>query len=114
MPNDDHKALGPALGCVYQFERATYRLLEADSVVVSVAIEHVDDVSVHRADGTTIREQDKLSTSKKHRVHSGAGIEKKFFAIFWPLRTLSCKIRSYTWPVSSFLEEVRASTFHTK
>ena len=61
MLESDHSALGQGLGYVYQFERATYRLLQADSTVVSVAIEHVDDVSVHRQDGTSIREQDKTT-----------------------------------------------------
>jgi hypothetical protein len=56
-----HSALGQALGYVYQFERATYRLLESDSAVVSVAVEAVDDVSVHRADGSGIYEQDKAT-----------------------------------------------------
>jgi hypothetical protein len=30
MPDSVHTAVGQALGYVYQFERATYRLLEAD------------------------------------------------------------------------------------
>jgi hypothetical protein len=61
MSDSEHIALGQGLGYVYQFYRATYRLLEADSSVVSVAVEHVDDVSVHRADGSSIREQDKAT-----------------------------------------------------
>lgn len=59
MSDSDHTAIGQALGYVYQFDRATYRLFEANNLVVSVGIEHVDDVSVHRIDGTSIREQDK-------------------------------------------------------
>lgn len=61
MSDSDHAALGQALGYVYQFERATYRLLEADKNVVQVGVEHVDDVSLLRADGTGIREQDKAT-----------------------------------------------------
>jgi len=57
--SSDHTAIGQALGFSYQFERATYRLLEADNSVISVGVEHVDDVSVHRSDETSIREQDK-------------------------------------------------------
>jgi hypothetical protein len=59
MADADHTAVGQALGFVYQFERATYRLLEANTTIVSVGVEHVDDVSVHRSDGTSTREQDK-------------------------------------------------------
>jgi hypothetical protein len=61
MGNSNHTAIGQALGYNYQFERATYHLLEAGSAVVSIAVEHVDDVSVHRDDGTVIREQDKAT-----------------------------------------------------
>lgn len=57
----DHTRVGSALGFVYQFDRATYRLLEADQNVVSVSVEHIDDVGVHRADGVNVREQDKSS-----------------------------------------------------
>ncbi len=59
MAGADHTAVGQALGFVYQFERATYLLLEAPSTVVSVGVEEVDDVSVHHSDGTSTREQDK-------------------------------------------------------
>ncbi len=62
MSDSDHTAIGQALGYLYQFDRAIYRLLESDNLVISVGIEHVDDVSVHRADGTSIREQDKATT----------------------------------------------------
>ena len=61
MTNSVHTAVGQSLGYMYQFERATYRLLEATDAVVSVAVEHLDDVSVNRADGTSIREQDKAT-----------------------------------------------------
>jgi hypothetical protein len=61
MSGSDHTAIGQALGYMYQFDRATYRLLEADSTVVYVGIEHVDDVSVHKADGTSVNEQDKAT-----------------------------------------------------
>ena len=62
MSDSEHTAVGQALGYVYQFDRATYRLLESDSAVVSVGLEHIDDVSVHRVDSTSIREQDKATT----------------------------------------------------
>lgn len=61
MSDSDHVAIGPALGYQYQFVRATYRLLQADNTIVSIAVEHVDDVSAQRADGTSIREQDKAT-----------------------------------------------------
>jgi hypothetical protein len=63
MAESEHTAVGQALGYVYQFDRATYRLLEADENVVSIAVEHVDDVSVHRSDGSAIHEQDKATIS---------------------------------------------------
>jgi hypothetical protein len=66
--SSDHTAIGQALGYAYQFERATYRLLEAENNVVSVGVEHVDDVSVHRTDGTSIREQDKSTIGSAHPV----------------------------------------------
>lgn len=62
MSHSEHTAVGQALGYAYQFDRATYRLLEANNAVVSVGLEHVDDVSVHRTDSTSIREQDKATT----------------------------------------------------
>lgn len=62
MSDSEHTAVGQALGYAYQFDRATYRLLEADNAVVSVGLEHVDDVSVNRTDSTSIREQDKATT----------------------------------------------------
>ena len=68
MSDSNHNAIGPALGYVYQFERATYRLLEADNSVVSVAVEHIDDVSVQRSDGTTIREQDKATITTRRAL----------------------------------------------
>lgn len=61
MSDSDHIAIGQALGYVFQFDRATYRLLESDNSVVSVGIEHVDDVSIHRVDRSSIREQDKTT-----------------------------------------------------
>jgi len=62
MSDSHHTALGQALGYVYQFDRATYRLLEADNSVISVAVEHADDVSVHRLNDSSVREQDKVTT----------------------------------------------------
>jgi hypothetical protein len=67
MSDSEHTAVGQALGYAYQFERATYRLLEADTYVVSVGLEHLDDVSVHRADLTTTREQDKATVNEGGR-----------------------------------------------
>jgi hypothetical protein len=61
MSGSAHTAAGQALGYIYQFERATYRLLESDAAVVSVGIEHIDDVSVHKSDGKSISEQDKAT-----------------------------------------------------
>lgn len=61
MSGSEHTAIGQALGYMYQFERATYRLLQADNTVVYVGIEHVDDVSVHKTDGTSINEQNKAT-----------------------------------------------------
>ena len=68
MPDSLHTAVGQALGYVYQFDRATYRLLEADGAVVSVGLEHIDDVSIHHADSTTIREQDKTTLTDAGRT----------------------------------------------
>lgn len=65
MSDSDHTAAGQALGYAYQFDRATFRLLEADANVVAVGIEHVEDVSVHRVDGTSVREQDKSTISNR-------------------------------------------------
>ncbi len=67
MSDSEHTAVGQALGYAYQFDRATYRLLEADNAVVSVGLEHIDDVSVHRADSTSIREQNKATTNDDGR-----------------------------------------------
>lgn len=65
MSSSNHTAIGPALGYGFQFDRATYRLFEATNNVISVAVESVDDVSVHRADGSSVREQDKLTTTAR-------------------------------------------------
>ncbi|MCG9968420.1 hypothetical protein L9W92_10180 [Pelotomaculum terephthalicicum JT] len=69
-----HSAYGQALGYIYQFDRATYRLLSSSISVVAVGIEHVDDVSVHFEDGQTIREQDKLTTVAKYSPLSDKSI----------------------------------------
>lgn len=60
----DHSAAGQALGYLYQFDRATYRLLCAAVDVVAVGVEDIDDVSEHRSNGTELREQDKSTVSK--------------------------------------------------
>ncbi|WP_044339366.1 ABC-three component system protein [Rossellomorea aquimaris] len=61
----DHSASGPALGYVYQFDRATYNLFQSSVDVVEIGIEDIDDVSVHYHNGKEIREQDK-STVKSN------------------------------------------------
>src|SRR5277367_1620520 len=66
MSDSKHTAIGQALGYMYQFDRATYRLLEADTAVVSVGLEQIDDVIVHRA-GLTVREQDKATQKEVAR-----------------------------------------------
>jgi hypothetical protein len=68
MSDVDHSAVGPALGYAYQFDRAAFRLLEADDSVVHVGVEHLDDVSVQRADGTSIHEQDKATIGDKRAL----------------------------------------------
>lgn len=57
-------APGQALGYVFQFQRATYRLLTADAQTIWVGVEDVDDVSVHREDGALIVEQDKCTVGE--------------------------------------------------
>lgn len=66
MENGDHTAVSQSLGYLYQFERATYRLLQAPSNVVSVGVECVDDVSELRVDGSIVREQDKTTLSNRN------------------------------------------------
>ena len=63
MSVTDHSALGPALGYAYQFERATYRLLEADKNVVWVGLELVDD------DGVEM-------TARQQAVGLGTGLDE--------------------------------------
>ncbi|KMZ40828.1 MULTISPECIES: ABC-three component system protein [Bacillales] len=59
----DHSASGQALGYVYQFDRATYRLFESGTDVVEIGVEDIDDVSVHFHDGKETREQDKSTVN---------------------------------------------------
>jgi hypothetical protein len=79
-----HTALGQALGYVYQFDRATIRLLEAADSVVSVAIEHIDDVSVHHRDGTVEREQDKA-------IFSGRASLSDLSTALWKTLAIWCE-----------------------
>lgn len=72
----DHSALGQALGYVYQFDRATYRLFESGVDVVEIGIEDIDDVSVHLANGNGIREQDKST------VNAGSPLSDRSVALW--------------------------------
>jgi hypothetical protein len=56
-----NSAAPQAAAYIFQLERALYHLSRAEAGV-SVAVEVVDDVSLHRADGTFVQEQDKHST----------------------------------------------------
>lgn len=60
----DHSASGQALGYIYQFDRATYRLFQSGVDVIEIGIEDIDDVSVHKTDGKGIHEQDKSTVNK--------------------------------------------------
>jgi hypothetical protein len=72
----DHSASGQALGYVYQFDRATYRLFESGVDVVEIGIEDIDDVSVHLANGMGIREQDKST------VNAGSPLSDRSVALW--------------------------------
>lgn len=72
----DHSASGQALGYVYQFDRATYRLFESGINVIEVGVEDIDDVSVHMRDGKEIREQDKST------VNSGSPLSDRSVALW--------------------------------
>ncbi|UUZ93354.1 hypothetical protein LJK87_00690 [Paenibacillus sp. P25] len=72
----DHSASGQALGYVYQFDRATYRLFQSGVDVVEVGVEDIDDVSVHYGSGKEIREQDKST------VNSGSPLSDRSVALW--------------------------------
>ncbi|SFQ23817.1 ABC-three component system protein [Variovorax sp. 770b2] len=57
-----HSAPGPYLGFALQPVRLCYHLLSCPETA-SVSIEHLDDVAVHYADGTTLLEQSKSALS---------------------------------------------------
>lgn len=56
---NNHSAIDSALGYFFQFDRATYLLLNSGISVIEVGIEDVDDISIHFSNGSQIREQDK-------------------------------------------------------
>lgn len=64
--SNTHSALGQALGYIYQFDRATYCLLNASVSTIEIGIEDVEDISIHFSDGKQVREQDKSVSSKKN------------------------------------------------
>ncbi|MBB6695947.1 hypothetical protein H7B90_31615 [Cohnella xylanilytica] len=72
----DHSASGQALGYVYQFDRATYRLFQSGVDVVEIGVEDIDDVSVHLNSGNEIREQDKST------VNSGSPLSDRSVALW--------------------------------
>lgn len=72
----NHSALGQALGYVYQFDRATFRLFKSDVDVIEIGIEDIDDVSVHFKTGDTIREQDKST------INSGSPLADRSVALW--------------------------------
>jgi hypothetical protein len=72
----DHSASGQALGYVYQFDRATYRLFQSGIDVVEIGVEYIDDVSVHFHDGKETREQNKST------VNSGSPLSDRSVALW--------------------------------
>lgn len=72
----DHSASGQALGYVYQFDRATYRLFQSGVDVVEIGVEDIDDVSVHLDNGNEIREQDKST------INSGSPLSDRSVALW--------------------------------
>lgn len=79
---NSHGALEQALGYLYQFDRATRRLFLADPSVIAVGIEHVDDVSIHRNDGSEVREQDKATTGRRNPLADSSIAVWKTLAIW--------------------------------
>lgn len=72
----DHSASGQALGYMYQFDRATYSLFQADIDVLEIAVEDIDDVSVHFNNGNEIREQNKST------INSASPLSDKSVALW--------------------------------
>lgn len=72
----DHSASGQALGYLYQFDRATYRLFQSGIDVIEIGVEDIDDVSVHFDNGNEIREQNKST------VNSGSPLSDRSVALW--------------------------------
>ncbi|SFL00271.1 ABC-three component system protein [Brevibacillus centrosporus] len=72
----DHSASGQALGYVFQFDRATYRLFQSGVDVVEIGVEDIDDVSVHFNNGNEVREQNKST------VNSGSPLSDRSVALW--------------------------------
>ena len=95
----DHSASGQALGYVYQFDRATFRLFQSGVDVVEIGVEDIDDVSVHLNNGNEVREQDKST------VNSGSPLSDRSVALW---KTL------HIWAelINSNPAVLRSSEFH--
>lgn len=95
----DHSASGQALGYVYQFDRATFRLFEAGIDVIEIGFEDIDDVSVHYRNGNELREQDKST------VNSGSPLSDRSVALW---KTL------HIWAelITSDPSKLRTAEFH--
>jgi hypothetical protein len=72
----DHSASGQALGYIYQFDRATYRLFQSEVDVIEIGVEDKDDVSVHKVSGEEIYEQDKST------VNTGSPLSDRSVALW--------------------------------
>ncbi|MFD2616534.1 ABC-three component system protein [Terrilactibacillus laevilacticus] len=72
----DHSASGQALGYMYQFDRATYRLFQSEVDVIEIGIEDIDDVSIHKVSGKEIHEQDKST------VNTGSPLSDRSVALW--------------------------------
>ncbi|MBU8804434.1 MULTISPECIES: ABC-three component system protein [Bacillus subtilis group] len=72
----DHSASGQALGYMYQFDRATYRLFQSEVDVIEIGVEDIDDVSIHKVSGKEIYEQDKST------VNTGSPLSDRSVALW--------------------------------
>ncbi|MED2977933.1 hypothetical protein P4284_14660 [Bacillus swezeyi] len=72
----DHTASGQALGYMYQFDRATYRLFQSEVDVIEIGVEDIDDVSIHKVSGKEIYEQDKST------VNTGSPLSDRSVALW--------------------------------
>jgi len=95
----DHSASGQALGYVYQFDRATYRLFQSGVDVVEIGVEDIDDVSVHLNNGNEIREQDKST------VNSGSPLSDRSVAL-WKTLCIWAEL------INGNHTELKSSEFH--